>query len=76
VTVAARQAVIAKNVREYIQGAEIAARLDIAMSTLTRWVQDGWFPRPARLGPSGRHRRWRREVVEEFLRSLEAGEDA
>jgi excisionase family DNA binding protein len=58
---------------DYITADEIAARLHVHRSTITRWIDSGWMPPPIRLGSSGRHLRWRRTAIEEFLQKLEAG---
>jgi predicted DNA-binding transcriptional regulator AlpA len=60
---------------QYILAEEITQRIRVHLSTLTRWVESDWFPAPIRLGPSGRHRRWRRDVVEACLRQLEEASD-
>ena len=38
--------------RKYIRAQELAAMLAVHRSTLWRWVRDGHFPRPVRLGPN------------------------
>jgi predicted DNA-binding transcriptional regulator AlpA len=56
---------------EYVRSDVITSRIGIHLATLGRWIEAGWFPPPIRLGASGRHRRWRRDVIEQFLRNLE-----
>jgi prophage regulatory protein len=38
--------------RKYIRAQELATILAVHRSTLWRWVRDGHFPRPVRLGPN------------------------
>jgi predicted DNA-binding transcriptional regulator AlpA len=52
---------------------QVAELAQVHLDTFNRWVREGWFPAPLRLGPSRRWRRWRRETVEEFFRQLEDG---
>jgi excisionase family DNA binding protein len=61
---------------DYITADEIAAQLHVHRSTITRWIDSGWLPRPIRLGSSGRHLRWRRGVIEQFLRDMEDADHA
>ena len=46
---------------------EIAERLQVHGSTITRWIESGLIPPPIRLG---RRLRWRRTTLEQFLREL------
>jgi predicted DNA-binding transcriptional regulator AlpA len=57
---------------EFVTSDFIAERLHVHRNTIGRWVECGWLPPPIRLGPAGRWLRWRRSVIEEFLRELEA----
>jgi prophage regulatory protein len=38
--------------RKYIRAQELATILAVHRTTLWRWVRDGHFPRPVRLGPN------------------------
>jgi hypothetical protein len=58
----------------------LACMLRCHVHTLWEWVKLGWLPQPLRLGPgsaAARRMRWRRDVIEQFLREQEArGADA
>jgi len=43
----------------------VALRFGVSVATLTRWVRDGHFPAPIRVGGRG-HRRWPPELVDQF----------
>jgi excisionase family DNA binding protein len=57
---------------EFVTAEEIAERLGFSPNSINRWIASGWLPKPIHFGPSGRHRRWRRTVIEQFLAKLEA----
>lgn len=38
-------------VKQYIRTAELARRLDVKPSTITRWAETGRLPKPLRLSP-------------------------
>ncbi len=61
---------------EYITVEESAQLTNFHESSISRWIAQSWLPPPIRFGPRGRHRRWRRAVIEEFLAKLESGQDA
>ena len=56
---------------QLIRDRDVAARLDIARSTLWKWVADGIFPKPLRLGP--RAVRWRVADLEAWISRAAAG---
>lgn len=65
-----------KKLPEYITTKDIATALGVDIYTVHRWAQPGgWLPRPLRMGKGGRWLRWRRDVIEKFLRERE-GPDA
>ena len=49
---------------------EVLALLSVSRSTLNRWIQDGAFPRPVKLGK--RAVRWRRADIEHWLKELQS----
>ena len=49
---------------------EVLALLRVSRSTLTRWIREGAFPRPVKLGK--RAVRWRRSDIEGWLKELQA----
>jgi hypothetical protein len=62
----------------YLTATHIQDVLKVSPPTLRNWVKQGLFPKPLYLGPvagvrSCSTQRWRREVVEEFLRKVESG---
>lgn len=48
---------------------EVTRQTGICKATLYRWIHDGHFPPPIRLGP--RAVGWREHVVEEWIRDRE-----
>jgi predicted DNA-binding transcriptional regulator AlpA len=60
---------------ELMTAEEIAEVLKIHVNSLYRWLGQGLFPAPIRLGRGGRWHRWRRSVFEKFLAERE-GEHA
>ncbi len=55
----------------YVTVTELATLLGATTDAVYRWTVSGWLPVPIRLGPARRWIRWRREVIEQFLRDLE-----
>jgi prophage regulatory protein len=45
----------------------MAKRLDIHVVTLWRWVRDGHFPKPLRIGPNVKG--WTEEMIADWLAS-------
>ncbi len=43
---------------------EVSKRFDVTPCTIWRWVNDGFFPEPYRLGP--RATRWHEDDIREF----------
>jgi len=56
--------------RRWLKPQTVAERLCVHRSTLWRWVQDGYFPPPAKLSP--RCIRWREDVIEAWERERAA----
>lgn len=52
----------------FLKDRQVAARLGISRPSLWRWVKDGRFPRPVKLGPAVT--RWRLSDIEKFEASL------
>lgn len=52
---------------------ELSETLNIAEATVWRWIADGKFPKPTKLG---RASRWRQSVIEQWLEDQEAKADA
>jgi len=50
---------------------EVITYTHISRTTLWRWVRDGRFPDPIRLGP--RRRVWRESDLQEWMNGLERG---
>lgn len=55
---------------EFATTGEVCDELRISKSTLARWVRDGGFPRPIRIGP--RAIRFRVSAVREWLNAVYA----
>ena len=49
---------------------EVLALLSVSRSTLNRWIREGAFPRPVKLGK--RAVRWRRSDIEGWLKELQS----
>ena len=49
---------------------EVLALLSVSRSTLNRWIREGAFPRPVKLGK--RAVRWRRADIEHWLKELQS----
>ena len=47
---------------------EVLALLSVSRSTLNRWIREGAFPRPVKLGK--RAVRWRRSDIEHWLKKF------
>jgi prophage regulatory protein len=58
---------------KYVNVKEIAEWLGVAEVTLWRWIADGKFPKPVKLGRSSR---WRTSTVEAHLADMHALVDA
>lgn len=48
----------------YLSDNEIATRLGVHRTTVRRWVREGRFPKPVKLGPNCT--RWKLTDIEEF----------
>lgn len=48
----------------YLSDTEIATRLGVHRTTVRRWVREGRFPKPVKLGPNCT--RWKLTDIEEF----------
>jgi prophage regulatory protein len=59
--------------RKYIRAQELATILAVHRTTLWRWVRDGHFPRPVRLGPNTVA--WDSIQVDVWLASREGAEE-
>lgn len=64
---------IAEKKGELMTAEEVADLLRVHPNSVERWVACGWLPPPLRLGPAGRWLRWRRSVIDQFVRRLEGG---
>ena len=49
---------------------QVAASLNVAKSTIWRWVAEGRFPQPVRL--AGKCTRWKRADIEQFVNEAAA----
>jgi prophage regulatory protein len=56
-----------KNETPFLRDIEVAIRYDISRSTIWRWLKNGKFPRPVKLGAAST--RWRISDLEEWERS-------
>lgn len=60
--------------QEYFSDRELAKRYDVSRLTIWRWVREGFFPPPDKLGPNTS--RWRGPgVVEPWEAKRAAGEE-
>ena len=60
------------NLEQYLNIQEITASLKVSKSTLWRWIKQGLFPRPVRLGPKAV--RWRESDIAAWDRERTAAE--
>ena len=54
----------------FLRMREVLALLRVSRSTLNRWIREGAFPRPVKLGK--RAVRWRRSDIEGWLKELQS----
>ena len=54
----------------FLRMREVLALLRVSRSTLNRWIREGTFPRPVKLGK--RAVRWRRSDIEGWLKELQS----
>jgi predicted DNA-binding transcriptional regulator AlpA len=57
--------------RDYLTAQDLKELLRVNRASISRWLKNGWLPPPLRLGRTGRSYRWRRDVIEQFLRDEE-----
>ena len=60
------------NLEQYLSIREVIAVLRVSRSTLWRWVKQGLFPKPVRLGPKAV--RWRESDIAAWNRERAATE--
>ena len=46
---------------------QVAIRIGVSRSTIYKWIEQGYFPRPIQLGP--RAVAWSRDVIDEWIAS-------
>lgn len=57
----------------YLTRLEVQARYKASRSSIYRWIEQGLFPPPIKLGP--RMVRWKSTDLEEFERERDSGSD-
>lgn len=57
------------NSQNYVSDKQVADRYGVARGTIWRWVREGHFPRPKKLGPSCT--RWPVDTIQRWEQDLE-----